>query len=576
MLLLHSSLQPSEDAMRILITGVSGFIGKHTAIAAIKAGHSVTALGRTPLSAELKDIGVTEYKLRGWPLNTASSDLFELTVLVRGLDAVIHIAGDARYGNGRHYQESNVVPTELLINAIKSSNSPCKFVLASSVGAQDFPRFSPTKTHNEMTKARPRSDYGRSKLDAEGVVGSSGVDFSIARLGMVVGPGMREESHVSALLSRASSPWFRRALSLWRGYLPLVHVYDAADALLLLANSITPPGPYLVVSSNVSIASVLNASKLRFSREGFFSFGFLAGFLPARISTATSPVMRFNSSKLRQLGWDPIQDLGQAIKLIDEDSRISDLGLHVITGVASGLGRAVMEQIILENGQIIGIDQNRTVIDQLRIKYPKQQFLCKDTTDPNLFDQVQSISTSLSLKVVSLYLIAGIGKKSSFVTQDFDDIRRQFEVNVLARINLAKNYLKYLDASRITGKLIIVSSSTALQPLPDFAVYGATNAALLSFGRSLIMETRADQCKITLLIPGGMDTNFQNSAGVRRLKNESLLNPTTIARNLVSTTSKRSRIQIIGRNARIAQIGSRTMPWRLADAVWARLTKLTR
>lgn len=562
--------------MRILITGVSGFIGKHTAIAAIRAGHTVMTLGRTPLSEELKDIGVTECKLRGWPLNTALSDLSDLVDLVRELDAVIHLAGDARYGNGRHYQESNVVPTELLINAIKSSNSPCRFVLASSVGAQDFPRFSPTKIHDEITKALPRSDYGRSKLDAERVARSSGVDFSIARLGMVVGPGMRKESHVAVLLTRASSPWLRWALSLWRGYLPLVHVNDAADALLLLANSITAPGVYLVVSSNVPIASVLNTSNMRLGREGFLSFGLLAGFLPARISTATSPVMRFNSSKLRQLGWHPTQDLSQTIRLIDKDSSNSDFGLQAITGVASGLGKAVMEQIIEHNGQIIGIDQNRIVIDQLKIKYPGQQFLCRDITDPKLFDQIQMISTSLSLKVVSLYLIAGIGKKSLFETQDFDDIRRQFEVNVLARISITQKYLKYLGANRITGNLIIVSSSTALQPLPDFAVYGATNAALLSFGRSIIMETKADHCKITVLIPGGMDTNFQNSAGVRRLKNESLLNPSTIARSLVSTTSKRSRIQIIGRNARIAQISSRAMPWRLGDSVWAKLTRLTR
>lgn len=562
--------------MRILITGVSGFIGKHTATAAIKAGHIVLTLGREPLSAEMKEIGVIEYKLQGWPLNTSSSDLSELAVLMKELDAVIHIAGNARYGNGRHYQEANVLPTDLLINAIKSSNSRCRFVLASSVGAQDFPRFSPTRIHNEDTKALPRSDYGRSKMDAENVVRTSGVDFSIARLGMVIGPGMREESHVAALLTRASSPWLRWALSLWRGYLPLVHVYDAADALLLLADSVTSPGTYLVVGSNLSIASILNATKMRVGREGVCSFGFLAGFLPAMISSATSPVMRFSSSKLQQLGWHPMQDLGQAIRIIDEDSRNSISGLQVITGVASGLGRAVMEQIIEDNGQIIGIDQNRLVIDQLKVKYPKQHFLCMDTTDPNLFNQVQMISNSLSLKVASLYLIAGIGKKSSFSTQDLYDIRKQFEVNVLARIILAKRFLEYLDTRKLTGKLTIVSSSTALQPLPDFAIYGATNAALLSFGRSLIMETKAERCKITVLIPGGMDTNFQTSAGVRRLKNESLLNPTTVARNLVSNNSKRSRIQIIGRNARVAQMVSRTMPWRLADAVWARLTKLTR
>ena len=149
-------------------------------------------------------------------------------------------------------------------------------------------------------------------------------------------------------------------------------------------------------------------------------------------------------------------------------------------------------------------------------------------------------------------------------------------MNVLARLNLAQKYIQNLKQTKRNGRLVIVSSSTAIQPLPDFAVYGATNAALLSFGRSLMMETSQSLCQILVLVPGGMDTNFQQNAGVRRLDKERLLDPSIVAKAIVSPSSRKSGIRIIGRNARIAQILSQTLPLKLRDSLWAHLTKLTR
>jgi hypothetical protein len=73
-----------------------------------------------------------------------------------------------------------------------------------------------------------------------------------------------------------------------------------------------------------------------------------------------------------------------------------------------------------------------------------------------------------------------------------------------------------------------------------------------------------------------MNTNFQKNAGVRRLENEKLLDPDLVAQTLLRSTSKISGVKIIGRNARVAQITSRFLPWRIADYIWARITALTR
>lgn len=562
--------------MRLLITGVSGFLGRHTALAAIKAGHEVVAVGREPLSDEMKSVGAIEFIWPGWPTQILATGLSELITQFGPLDAVIHLAGDPHYGNGPHYYEANVVPTDLLVRSIEQINTTCKFVLASSVGAQDFPRVSSSRLHDEDTKPLPRSDYGRSKLEAEGVVTSSQVDYAIARLGMIVGPGMRNDSHVAVLLTSTSSPLIRRALALWRGFFPLVHIDDAVAALLLMAQRVTPSGTYLVVGSNTPIKTIINIPSGRKKGQGVLSLGVLASFLPAKLATAMSPVMRFDSSKLRAIGWEPRQNIEDAINKVHIELQEPSHELQIVTGVASGLGRAVMEEIILNNGRVIGIDQNSVVIGELKARFSNQTFICADVTDPKLFDQIQRISRQIGSPISSLYLIAGLGSKARFIDHDFDNVRVQFEVNVLARLNLAQRFLQNLKQIKRSGRLVIVSSSTAIQPLPDFAVYGATNAALLSFGRALISETSPNLCQILVIVPGGMDTNFQQTAGVRRLEKERLLNPSIVAKRIVRPASRKSGVQIIGRNARVAQILSRILPWKAGDAIWAYLTKLTR
>jgi nucleoside-diphosphate-sugar epimerase len=563
--------------MRLLITGVTGFIGRWTAKIAIESGHEVFALTRVPLSHEMKALGVNEICISTWTKNLEFSDLAPCTQDGQKIDAVIHLAGDAHYGNGDHYISANVRPTQLLMAAVKELSPNSKFVYASSVGAQDFPRANSTRMHNELTPPKPRSDYGKSKLNAEALVRDSGLDFAIARLGMVIGSDMRSDSHVSVILRDSQSSVYRKVLSIFRGVLPLVDVKDVVSALLLMAEKQHPSGTYLVVDENLTISDVMNkprgTSVLLAEKFGLGPMGML---LPAKITTALSPVMRFDSSKLRASGWVPRTKIEDTLRQIHLRSSVSKRKIQVITGVGSGLGRAFLSEIAQSDSTVIGIDRDQAAVDQLKKEFPDDFFMCSDVVSPTLFEEIQDIARNAEGLLEGLYLVAGIGRKTAFIDQEIANLRAQFEVNVLARLVLARRFLQYLRENETKGRLAIVSSSTAIQPLPQFSVYGSTNAALLSFGRSLISEVNPKLCQILIIVPGGMDTNFQSTAGVKRLEKEKLLDPSTIAQKIVKMGLRRSQVLVIGRNARIAQLLSRVLPWKVADVFWAKLTKVSR
>ena len=361
--------------MRLLLTGVSGFVGLHTARAAIRDGHEVITVGRTPLSNELKKLGVKEFIWLGWPTKFAAAGLTELIQTFGQIDSVIHIAGDASYGNGKHYDEANVTPTYLLIESIKIVDPTIRFVFAISVGDQDFFRFRSTDLHNEESKPAPKSDYGRSKFKAEQIIVRSGLDYGIARLGMVIGRGMRSVSHVAVLMDNKLPRLVRRILTLFGGKLPIVHVNDAANALLMLAQNFVNQGTYLVVADNVPVKSFLSYPTLTSESKIFPYMAGFTFFLPAKYATALFPVMTFDSSKLRAIGWCPTISTCEAIDDVYTYLKDSSRSVHVVTGVASGLGRAVMDELIEAGSQVIGIDNNPTVISELKIQYEKVKFL---------------------------------------------------------------------------------------------------------------------------------------------------------------------------------------------------------
>ena len=134
---------------------------------------------------------------------------------------------------------------------------------------------------------------------------------------------------------------------------------------------------------------------------------------------------------------------------------------------------------------------------------------------------------------------------------------------------------KVLDQSG-SSRIVLVSSSTALQPLHSFGSYSATNAALLAFGRVLIQELKATSVRAHVILPAGMRTSFQKIYGVKQPRFEKLLDPSVVARKMIRQKHRSSRIVLIGSKARLMLFLSKVLPVRVNDAMWAGLSKRLR
>uniref|UniRef100_A0A3B4T3V6 Hydroxysteroid (17-beta) dehydrogenase 2 n=1 Tax=Seriola dumerili TaxID=41447 RepID=A0A3B4T3V6_SERDU len=83
--------------------------------------------------------------------------------------------------------------------------------------------------------------------------------------------------------------------------------------------------------------------------------------------------------------------------------------------------------------------------------------------------------------------------------------RRCMEVNFLSAVNMCQVFLPLLRCSR--GRIVNVSSMAGEVPMPLFASYGASKAALRVFSEVLRMELSVWGVKVSVIQPAGFRTS---------------------------------------------------------------------
>ncbi|HXS94419.1 MAG TPA: NAD-dependent epimerase/dehydratase family protein [Candidatus Limnocylindrales bacterium] len=213
----------------ILLTGATGFIGRHLLDRLLGEGQRVRCLVRGE---------------RTLPCETALADLItgaRVDRALAGVDTVIHLAGVTKALRPAEYESGNVTAAAIL--ASEAAGKVKRFVHVSSLAATG-PATS-NEPVNEDTPPHPVSIYGRSKLRGEEAVRNALPDAVIVRPPVVYGPA---DTDVFRLLKAVSQGlvveisggerWFSSifVLDLVEGILAAATKPQAAGRTYFLAN----------------------------------------------------------------------------------------------------------------------------------------------------------------------------------------------------------------------------------------------------------------------------------------------------------------------------------------------------
>ncbi|XP_040894366.1 estradiol 17-beta-dehydrogenase 2 [Toxotes jaculatrix] len=185
-------------------------------------------------------------------------------------------------------------------------------------------------------------------------------------------------------------------------------------------------------------------------------------------------------------------------------TRLSEMGVKVFAGVldVSGAGARRLRERGSENLQVLQLD----VTDSSHIETARQ-YVRAQVGHTGLWGLVNNAGVLHCPADAELLPVSAC--------------RRCMEVNFLAAVNMCQVFLPLLRRSR--GRIVNVSSLAGDVPMPLFAAYGASKAALSVFSKVLRLELALWGVGVALIQPAGFRTNiFGNSDDIGRYRDEIL------------------------------------------------------
>lgn len=183
-----------------------------------------------------------------------------------------------------------------------------------------------------------------------------------------------------------------------------------------------------------------------------------------------------------------------------------------ITGISSGLGKA-LAQTVIENGDlVIGTFRNQAKADIFNEQYKDKAFaLTLDITKSTEIEKAVKLATAKFGKIDVLVNNAGFGLAGAIEETSTIETREIFEANFFGTLQLTQAFLPLFRQQK-SGHIIQISSHGGMKAFPGFGIYNASKFALEGFSEALAMEVAPLGIKLTIVEPGSFRTNFAGSS----------------------------------------------------------------
>lgn len=181
----------------------------------------------------------------------------------------------------------------------------------------------------------------------------------------------------------------------------------------------------------------------------------------------------------------------------------------LITGVASGIGKAAAELFLQQGAIVFGIDRNQaagqSLVNQLQANGQRFQFFTADlATEAACIDAVNHCCEEYG-RIDILYNNAGISILESFTKTSSTTLETILAVNFKSVFYLCQQAIPKMQQQG-SGVVINTASELAIVAQPLYAAYCASKGAVLSLTRALALEYAKDNIRINALCPGPIDT----------------------------------------------------------------------
>jgi NAD(P)-dependent dehydrogenase (short-subunit alcohol dehydrogenase family) len=192
-------------------------------------------------------------------------------------------------------------------------------------------------------------------------------------------------------------------------------------------------------------------------------------------------------------------------------------GLPVlVTGAASGIGRAVARQLAARGARLYLTDVNEAGLDAVAGEIGERVVLAR-AADVSSHDEVTELAAQVhaSTDAVGAVLnVAGIAIWGTVQTMTHEQWREIIDVNLMGPIHVIEAFVPPMIAAGRGGYLVNVSSAAGLIGLPWHAAYSASKFGLRGVSEVLRFDLRRHGISVSLVCPGAVNTGLVDTVRV--------------------------------------------------------------
>ena len=226
----------------------------------------------------------------------------------------------------------------------------------------------------------------------------------------------------------------------------------------------------------------------------------------------------------------------------------------IVTGAASGIGRAICHELVTQNVFVIIADINekdgKNVETELNQKDIHSRFVRLDVTD---YKNVEDVMTEIYEEFARLdYLFnnAGIAMYGEMYDMTIENWKNIMDINLWGVIHGTQIGYKLMKEQGF-GHLVNTASAAGLGPSPVSSAYSTTKHAVVGLTTSLHYEAEAFGIKVSTLCPTFVDTpifekapaiNINKSTLTNQLKKQKMMTPQQLAKLAIAGVHKNKPI----------------------------------
>ena len=216
---------------------------------------------------------------------------------------------------------------------------------------------------------------------------------------------------------------------------------------------------------------------------------------------------------------------------------MSENMISIVTGASRGIGRAIAVRLAKEKHNLALFGRDKEQLNTTAVECEKQNVkvltFTGDVVDPTFVNESVKQVISKFGKVDNLINNAGVAVLKKFVETDLDEFKMQMDTNMYGVFNFTKAVIDNM-IERKSGNIINISSLAGKNAFVHGSTYGATKHALMGFTKSLMMEVRQYDVRVTAICPGSVNTEMIMGTPIEPKDVNKVLSPSDVAETVLT------------------------------------------